>query len=86
MTESAKPSCCSYEQIGLNFKLCAAEILFNEGLAYLGMQQADQGMQLLDRARREKQVDEHEIMEEAYINYGKNCTVFSVPTGMCTLW
>lgn len=84
MTESAKPPCCSYEQIGLNFKLYAAEILFNEGLAYLGMHQADQGMQLLDRARREKQVDEHEVFEEACDNYGRNCSVFSIPTGMCT--
>lgn len=45
-----------------------------------GQQQA--GMKLLDTARREKQTDEHSVIDEAYNEQGRNFTVFSVPVGV----
>jgi hypothetical protein len=41
-----------------------------------------QGMALLDQARKEKQTEEHKIIEEAYAQGGQGFTVFSVPVGV----
>lgn len=40
------------------------------------------GMETLDRARKEKQTEEHNIIDEAYQEYGQGFTVFSVPVGV----
>lgn len=76
------PNFSSYEQIGLKFKLYSAEVLFNQGLSYLRMNQTDQGMRLLDQARKEKEIPEHDVIDEALAAFGRDFTVFSVPTGM----
>ena len=89
ITMCCTEDCSSYEQLGLKFRLYSAEILFNQGLTFINLarngarQQAQmQGMALLDQARKEKQTDEHKIIEEAYAQGGQGFTVFSVPVGV----
>ena len=89
--KSARPSPtdiprCSYEQIGLKFKLYSAEILFNQALAYFRMNQTGSGMQLLEQASREKQIPEHGVIDQAIATFGRDFTVFSLPPGMRTLY
>lgn len=48
------------------------------------MNQTDQGMRLLDQAWKEKEIPEHDIVDEALAAFGRDFTVFSVPTGMRT--
>lgn len=57
-------------------------MLYNEGLSYLQLNQIDQGMHLLEQARKEKQINEHGIIDTAIANYGRGFSVFSVPNGI----
>lgn len=73
-----------YEQLGLKFKLYSAEILSNKGLCLINMRNQGMGMQFLQQARQEKQTDEHNIIDEAIAEGGRDFTVFSVPVGVRT--
>lgn len=54
-----------YEQLGLKFKLFSCEVLFNRGLCYIYLQQKEAGMQDLTYAAKEKQVADHDVIDEA---------------------
>ncbi|GAA5859665.1 hypothetical protein JCM8547_006183 [Rhodosporidiobolus lusitaniae] len=71
-----------YDQLGLRFKLYSCEVLFNRGLSSIYQGRFDEGMQDLFRAQREKQADEHGVIDEAVADRGQGYTVFSVPVGV----
>ncbi|KAI9207902.1 uncharacterized protein BJ171DRAFT_565649 [Polychytrium aggregatum] len=55
-----------YTQLGLGFKLYAAHILFNRGLAYVGLQQTDKGIADFNEALRNRSADrDFDILDEA---------------------
>ncbi|KAJ7608497.1 hypothetical protein DFH06DRAFT_191974 [Mycena polygramma] len=72
-----------YEQIGLNFKLYAAEALFNQGLCLIRMGQVDKGLTDLEAAMELKETKDHEIIAKAIRRRGEGYTVFSIPRGIC---
>lgn len=55
----------NYEQLGLNFTLFSCEIMFNRGLCYVYLQQAEQGMQDLKYAAKEKKKIMHDVIDDA---------------------
>lgn len=54
-----------YEQLGLRFKLFSCEVLFNRGLCYIYDQQIELGMKDLEYAAKEKQVEDHGVIDDA---------------------
>ena len=54
-----------YDQLGLKFKLYSCEVLFNRGLCYIYDEQLDLGMNDLEYAAKEKQVEDHNVIDEA---------------------
>ena len=54
-----------YDQLGLAFKLYSCEVLFNRGLCYIYDQQLELGMKDLEFAAKEKQVEDHNVIDEA---------------------
>lgn len=54
-----------YEQLGLKFKLFSCEVLFNRGLCYIYDQQMELGMKDLEFAAKEKQVEDHNVIDDA---------------------
>jgi len=71
-----------YEQLGLKFRLYSCEILFNRGLCYLYLGQQEQGMGDFVYAQKEKQTEEHNVIDEAIQDGGQGYTVFSIPVGV----
>ncbi|KAF8246257.1 hypothetical protein K440DRAFT_651118 [Wilcoxina mikolae CBS 423.85] len=71
-----------YEQLGLKFKLYSCEVLFNRGLCYIYDQQLELGMKDLEYAAKEKQVDDHNVIDEAIREQAEGYTVFSVGVGV----
>lgn len=71
-----------YEQLGLKFKLFSCEVLFNRGLCYIYDQQIELGMQDLEYAAKEKQVEDHGVIDEAIKEQAEGYTVFSVGVGV----
>ncbi|KAF8839437.1 hypothetical protein BDN67DRAFT_905562 [Paxillus ammoniavirescens] len=72
----------NYEQIGLKFKLYAAEVLFNKGLSQLYLGYPQEAMYDLEEARKEKVTEEHDVIDEAIRDRGEGYTVFSIPVGV----
>ncbi|KAJ6506865.1 hypothetical protein C8R45DRAFT_894334 [Mycena sanguinolenta] len=72
-----------YEQIGLNFKLFPAEVLFNKGLCLISLGQLDKGLADLKKARELKATKDHDIIDKAIRRSGRGYTVFSIPRGIC---
>ncbi|KAJ7873703.1 hypothetical protein B0H13DRAFT_2348935 [Mycena leptocephala] len=72
-----------YEQIGLKFKLHAAEVLFNQGLCLICLEQVDKGLQDLRAAKEVKVTKDHDIIDKAIRRRGRGYTVFSIPLGIC---
>ncbi|ORY26341.1 hypothetical protein BCR39DRAFT_484589 [Naematelia encephala] len=72
----------NYEQLGLDFRLYAAEILFNCGLAKLYLGQIDTGLRDLGEAQAQKVIPEHDVIDDAIRDRGVDYTVFSVPVGI----
>jgi len=72
----------NYEQLGLNFRLFSAEVLFNKGLTriYLGHTQA--GLADMGIAQQDKATDEHNVIDDAIRDRGNGYTVFSIPVGV----
>lgn len=54
-----------YDQLGLKFKLFSCEVLFNRGLCYIYDQEIEQGMKDLEYAAKEKQVEDHNVIDDA---------------------
>ena len=54
-----------YEQLGLKFRLYSCEVLFNRGLCYIYDGMIDEGMQDLEYASKEVQVEDHNVINEA---------------------
>ncbi|WVF71121.1 hypothetical protein IAT40_005918 [Kwoniella sp. CBS 6097] len=71
----------NYEQLGLDFRLYSAEVLFNCGLSKIYMGQTDSGMADLREASSQKMIDEHEVIDDAIRDQGRDYNVFSVPVG-----
>jgi hypothetical protein len=71
-------TCRNYEQLGLNFRLFSAEVLFNKGLTriYLGHTQA--GLADMEMALQDKATDEHNVIGDAIRDRGDGYTVFSI--------
>ncbi|KAH6914261.1 NADPH oxidase regulator NoxR [Coprinopsis sp. MPI-PUGE-AT-0042] len=72
----------NYEQLGLEFKLYSAEVMFNMGLALIYMQQVDAGLGQMEAARQVKATEDHNVIDEAIRDQGRGYTVFSIPVGM----
>ncbi|TFK23678.1 NADPH oxidase regulator NoxR [Coprinopsis marcescibilis] len=72
----------NYEQLGLQFKLYSAEVLFNMGLSLIYMGQVESGLGQLELARRDKATEEHNVVDEAMKDQGQGYTVFSIPVGV----
>ncbi|KAJ7156403.1 hypothetical protein C8R46DRAFT_910038 [Mycena filopes] len=75
--------CIDYEQIGLNFRLYSAEVLFNQGLCLIHLDQAVKGLVDLEAAKAAKVTKDHDIIDGAIRRNGRGYTVFSVPRGIC---
>jgi hypothetical protein len=72
-------SCYSnYEQLGLEFRLYSAEVLFNQGLSLIYMGRTEEGLADLEEARRAKATDDHNVIDKAIAECGKDFTVFSI--------
>ncbi|PUU78188.1 hypothetical protein B9Z19DRAFT_1101449 [Tuber borchii] len=71
-----------YDQLGLKFKLFSCEVLFNRGLCYIYDQEIEQGMKDLEYAAKEKQVEDHNVIDEAIKETAEGYTVFSVGVGV----
>ncbi|KAF3196498.1 hypothetical protein TWF106_001169 [Orbilia oligospora] len=71
-----------YEQLGLKFRLYSCEVLFNRGLCYIYLNQREAGMQDWGYSVKEKQVDDHGVIDEAIRDGGEGYTVFSIPVGV----
>ncbi|CAG8518554.1 676_t:CDS:2 [Paraglomus occultum] len=71
-----------YEQLGLKFRLYSCEVLFNRGLCYLYLGQTEKGLDDFAYAAKEKQTEEHDVIDEAMVVQGQGFTVFSIPVGV----
>lgn len=72
----------NYEQLGLNFRLYTAEILFNRGLCLLNLGRQGEGLADLDAAQKQKCSAEHDVIDDAVREGGEGYTVFSIPVGI----
>ena len=54
-----------YDQLGLKFQLYSCEVLFNRGLCYIYLQEAEAGMKDLEFAAKEKTRPDHDVIDEA---------------------
>ncbi|KAF8982992.1 hypothetical protein BGZ46_000213 [Entomortierella lignicola] len=71
-----------YTQLGLDFKLYSCQVLFNRAICYFELNETDLAMTDLWRASREKQTKEHDILDQALRDKGRDCTIFTVPEGV----
>ncbi|KAK2464292.1 hypothetical protein APHAL10511_003749 [Amanita phalloides] len=72
----------NYEQLGLNFQLHAAEILFNKGICLIYMDRVQEGLESMQEASGLKVTEQHDVIDEAIRDKGDGYTVFSVPVGV----
>ncbi|KAG6879171.1 hypothetical protein C0992_004704 [Termitomyces sp. T32_za158] len=72
----------NYEQLGLKFRLYSAEVLFNKGLSQVYLGRMQEGLADMERAKREKVTEEHNVIDEAIQERGDGYTVFSIPVGV----
>jgi hypothetical protein len=68
----------NYEQLGLQFRLYSAEVLFNKGLSLIYMGRIQQGLADMEEARKEKATEEHNVIDDAISERGEGYTVFSI--------
>ncbi|KZV80280.1 hypothetical protein EXIGLDRAFT_756355 [Exidia glandulosa HHB12029] len=74
--------CIKYSQLGLDFTLYAAELLFNRGLCQINLGFIEEGLEDLRLAVRAKAAPEHEVIDECLAAQGEGFTVFSIPIGV----
>ncbi|CAF9932379.1 MAG: hypothetical protein ALECFALPRED_005279 [Alectoria fallacina] len=72
----------NYEQLGLKFRLYSCEVLFNRGLCSIYIQQKEAGMEDLHIAAKEKEKQDHDVIDEAIAEEAEGYTVFSIPVGV----
>ncbi|KAF8653299.1 hypothetical protein AX16_003999 [Volvariella volvacea WC 439] len=72
----------NYEQLGLKFRLFSAEVLFNRGLSLIYMGRLAEGLADMEDARRDKAIDDHNVIDDAIADRGEGYTVFSIPVGV----
>ncbi|KAF8629433.1 hypothetical protein AX15_003479 [Amanita polypyramis BW_CC] len=72
----------NYEQLGLDFKLYAAEVLFNKGLCQVYLGQEREGLRLMAEAGTLRGREDHNVIDEAIHDRGNGYTVFSIPIGI----
>ncbi|GAA6018205.1 hypothetical protein JCM11491_005631 [Sporobolomyces phaffii] len=70
-----------YRQIGLDFQLYSCETLFNRGLCLVYMNRIEEGLCDWTTAMKEKSTQEHDVIDEAFLDRGRGYTVFSVSVG-----
>lgn len=68
----------NYEQLGLDFRLHSAEVLFNKGLSLVYMGRLQEGLADMNEASREKAIDDHNVIDDAIQDRGEGYTVFSI--------
>jgi hypothetical protein len=68
----------NYEQLGLNFRLFSAEVLFNKGLSLVYMKRLQEGLADMEEGRREKATPEHDVIDDAIRERAEGYTVFSI--------
>ncbi|KAG9096721.1 hypothetical protein FS749_007882 [Ceratobasidium sp. UAMH 11750] len=68
----------NYEQLGLNFRLYSAEVLFNKGLCQIYLNRLDVGLQDIREAQKAKVTEEHNVIDDAINDQGEGYTVFSI--------
>src|ERR1700739_3839926 len=86
-------SCCihslfmrrNYNQLGLDFQLFSAEVLFNLGLTKIYLGRTEEGLDDLEDARQEKVTEAHDVIDEAIEDRAEGYSVFSVvnPPSCC---
>ena len=79
----------NYEQLGLKFSLYSAEVLFNKGLSLVYMKRLEEGMIDMEEARREKAIDDHDVIDDAIQERAEGYTVFSIVSAinfLCLLY
>ena len=67
-----------YSQIGLNYRMQLAEVLFNRGLCLVYLGAREEGVQIMQEALKYKVTPEHEVIEEAIQDGAEGYTVFSI--------
>lgn len=69
----------NYTQLGLDYCLYSAEVLFNVGLAKIYRGDLQAGMQDLRQGQQEKVTSEHSVIDDAIRDQAREYNVFSVP-------
>ncbi|KAG1439187.1 hypothetical protein G6F56_012370 [Rhizopus delemar] len=72
-------SIINYNQLGLQFRLYACEVLFNRGICQLKQGKIDAGLTDLYYAQKAGTTGEHTIIDQAVRDRGKGYSVFSIP-------
>ncbi|KAJ7446554.1 hypothetical protein FB451DRAFT_1291575 [Mycena latifolia] len=72
----------NYEPLGLNFRLFAAEVLFNRGLSLIHLGRGREGLVDMEKAKRLKAIDEHNVIDDAIQRRGEGYAIFSIPVGV----
>ncbi|CAO3703425.1 unnamed protein product [Rhizopus stolonifer] len=72
-------SIINYNQLGLQFRLYACEVLFNRGICQLRQGKMDAGLTDLYYAQKAGTTGEHAIIDQAVRDRGKGYSVFSIP-------
>ncbi|KAI9489506.1 hypothetical protein BDB00DRAFT_610980 [Zychaea mexicana] len=71
----------NYHQLGLSFRLYECEVLFNRGICQLYLGRIDAGLTDLYFSQKAKLTEEHEIIDQAVRDRGRNYSVYSIPPG-----
>ncbi|KAI8978430.1 hypothetical protein BDB01DRAFT_726186, partial [Pilobolus umbonatus] len=69
----------NYQQLGLSFRLYSCEVLFNRGICQLYLGKMDAGLTDLYYAQKAKMTEEHDVINQAVKDRGKDYSVFSIP-------
>ncbi|KAI9251941.1 hypothetical protein BDA99DRAFT_521594 [Phascolomyces articulosus] len=72
----------NYHQLGLPFRLYECEVLFNRGICQLYLGRIDAGLTDLYYAQKSKLTEEHDIIDQAVRDRGRNYSVYSIPPGV----
>lgn len=64
-----------YEQLGLKFRLYSCEVLFNRGLCFIYDGRLEEGLQDLEFASKEVQVEDHNVINEAIAEKAEVCKI-----------
>ncbi|KAG9025898.1 hypothetical protein FRB95_009646 [Tulasnella sp. JGI-2019a] len=71
----------NYEQIGLNYRLHAAAIVYNQGVTMIRLGNVDRGVQLLNDSLKLNSFDDCDLLARAVKARGEGFALFCLPTG-----